>query len=83
MSKLKEWAERCRTQGIEVWCMGRDSDTTGLFMTKQKVGNGISCYSWTIPIYHVWVRDKCVLSCMNYREAYDHYEKEKNNGTLS
>ncbi len=82
MSELSKWAERCYADGIEVWRFEHESDITGLYMTKKKIGDGIPCYSWTTPIYHVWVRDKCVLSCMNYREAYDRYGKEKNNGTL-
>lgn len=83
MRGLREWAERCCKRGIEVWCMEKDSDTTGVYMTKQKIGEGKPCYSWTTPVYHAWVNDKCVLSCTNYKEAYGRYQVEVQNDALS
>ena len=46
MSKLNSWAERCYEQSIELYCLERDSSITGLYMTKEKIGNGIPCYSF-------------------------------------
>lgn len=74
MSKLNSWAERCYEQSIELYCLERDSSITGLYMTKEKIGNGIPCYNWTPPVYHVWIEDKNVLSCMDYRQAYEIYK---------
>ena len=71
MSALNDWAERCYNQGIECWQLESSSRLTGLYMTKEKIGNG----NWTSPVYHVWVEDKNVLSCMNYRQAYEIYRR--------
>ena len=30
-----------------------------------------------IPIYHIWINDKRVFTCMNYRDAYEIYKNEK------
>lgn len=76
MSKLSEWASTFKPYD-EVYCLERASDTTGLYMTKTRVGNGVPCYNWTSPIYHIWINDKQVFTCMNYRDAYEIYKKEK------
>lgn len=70
MSELSEWASRF-ADNVQLWRLESDSDVTGLFMTKERYGDGIPCYSYTTPVYHVWVDDKWVLSCMNYIEAYN------------
>lgn len=77
MSKLSKWAERCYVDGTEVHCLEQLSNTTGLFMTKKKIGNGIPCYSWTSPVYHIWINDKELFTCMNYLDAYEIYKNEK------
>ena len=77
MSELNEWAERCQQDGIEVWRLEHESDITGLYMTKKKIGNGVPYYNWTSPIYHIWINDKRVFTCMNYRDAYEIYKNEK------
>lgn len=75
MSELNDWAERCYKQGIECWQLESSSQITGLYMTKKKVGSGVPCYGWTSPVYHVWVEDKNVLSCIDYRQAYEIYRR--------
>ena len=77
MSKLSKWAERCYVDGTEVHCLEQLSNTTGLFMTKKKIGNGIPCYSWTSPVYHIWINVKCLFTCLDYKTAYEIYENER------
>ena len=76
MSKLNEWAERCQQDGIEVWRLEHESDITGLYMTKKKIGDGVSCYEYTSPVYYIWINDKNVFTCLNYKMAYEIYENE-------
>lgn len=74
MSALNDWAERCYKQGIVCWQLESNSQITGLYVTKERIGNGVPCYNWTSPVYHVWIEDKNVLSCMDYRQAYEIYK---------
>lgn len=77
MSKLNEWAERCQQDGIEVWRLEHESDIKGLYMTKKKIGDGVPCYSYTSPVYHIWINDKCLFTCLDYKTAYEIYENER------
>lgn len=76
MSKLNEWAERCQQDGIEVWKLDHESDK-GLYMTKKKIGDGVPYYSYTSPVYHIWINDKCLFTCLDYKTAYEIYENER------
>lgn len=78
MSNVSEWAERCQVQGIRLYRLEHESDVTALFQTKEQIGNGIPCYNWTTPVYHVWIDDKNVVSTTNYREAYGIYDQRRN-----
>lgn len=73
MSNISEWAARF-TDNVRLYKLEGDSDTTGLFQTQERYGDGVPCYSYTNPVYHVWINDKWELSCMNYREAVTVYE---------
>ena len=75
-SEITQWAERFDKDTI-LYELERDSDTTGLFKTQRRYGNGVPCYSYTTPLYHVWVNNKELLVTMNYREAYQCYCKWK------
>lgn len=77
MSKLNEWAEHCQQDGIEVCRLEHESDITGLYMTKKKIGDGVPCYKYTSPVYHIWINDKCLFTCLDYKTAYEIYENEK------
>lgn len=77
VSKLDEWVGRCCTQDIEVHRLEYVTEGTGLYMTKKKIGNGVPCYGWTTPVYHVWINDRNEVSTCNYQEAYYIYNKRK------
>lgn len=73
MSELEQWANRFR-ENQYLYTLQRHGETTGLFEMKERYGDGVPCYNWTSPVFYVWVNDKCMLACMNYREACDIYE---------
>ncbi len=73
MSALSEWAERCYKEGTICYRLESTNDTTGLYQTKSQYGNGVPCYMWTTPVYHVWINDKNITSTTNYRDAYAAY----------
>lgn len=75
MSKLSEWALRFKPNQ-ELYCLESNGDTTGLFMMKEKIGNGIPCYSYLNPIYYIWINDSMVRSGMDYRSMYEIYRKK-------
>lgn len=76
MSKLSEWAARF-DDNVRLYMLEKENDTTGLFQTQEVYGNGIPCYSFTNPVYHVWINDKWEMSCINYMSAYAYYKKHK------
>lgn len=76
MSNLSEWAERFDDNTI-LYRLEHESGVTGLFKTQRRIGDGVPCYSYTTPIYHVWVADKEIATTMNYGEAYQCYCKWK------
>lgn len=78
MGNLTEWCERCLAQGIWYYQLERHSATTGLFETKKQYGDGVPCYMWTTPVFHVWIDDKNVVSTTNYREACGIYDQRRN-----
>lgn len=47
-------------------------------MTKTRIGNGVPCYYWTTPLYHVWINDKWELTTQNIHDAYAYYERRTN-----
>ena len=73
MSALSEWAERCYKDGIICYRLESANDTTGLYQTKSQYGNGVPCYMWTTPVYHVWIDDKNITSTTSYKDAYATY----------
>lgn len=75
MSKLSEWASRFKPNQ-ELYCLESKDNTTGLFMMKEKTGDGIPCYSYLSPVYYVWINDCMVRTGMDYRTMYEVYEKE-------
>lgn len=70
MTKLSQWA---KTLDL-LWRLNGIDDCTGLFKSQERIGNGVPCYNYTTPVYHVWVDDKWVCSTTNYAEAYNIYE---------
>lgn len=74
MSELSEWAARFEDD-VKLYQLEKKNETTGLYQTQQRYGNGVPCYSYTNPIYHVWINDIWELSCMNYLEAEAYYER--------
>lgn len=46
-------------------------------MTKKKIGDGVPYYSYTSPVYHIWINDKCLFTCLDYKTAYEIYENER------
>ena len=75
-TELSQWAERF-DKNTFLYELEHESDTTGLFKTQRRYGDGIPSYSYTTPLYHVWVNDRELLVTMNYREAYQLYCKWK------
>lgn len=45
-------------------------------MMKERVGDGIPCYSYLNPVYYVWINDRMVRTGMDYRAMYEIYKKE-------
>jgi hypothetical protein len=76
MSNLSDWSERCFRQGIEVHQLKNYNEVTGLYMTKQRIGDGNPCYYYTFPMYHVWVNDVNLYTLVGYSSAYNLYLKE-------
>lgn len=74
MSKLSEWAGRMKPTQL-LYEIETNGDTTGLYMMKERIGNGVPCYEYMSPIYYVWICDKMVLTTMDYRTACDTYKK--------
>ncbi len=70
MTNLSEWANRFNANQY-LYELEK-----GLYMMKEKQGNGIPCYSWSSPVYYVWARDKMILATMNYHEAYRRWKDE-------
>lgn len=77
MSNLSEWAERCYAEGTIVCRLNSKSDITGLYSTKQRIGNGVPCYNYLSPVYHVWINDRNVTSCLSYLDAYAVYKERE------
>lgn len=80
MSSLSDWAARFG-KNILLYGLESKNEITGLYKTIEKYGNGVPCYYYTSPVYHVWVNDKWILSTQNYAEAFkcytDRLEKTK------
>ena len=81
LSKLSEWAARF-ADNVRLCQLEKENETTGLYQTQEKYGDGNPRYSFTNPIYHVWINDKWEMSCVNYLSAYAYYEKHKKGGAL-
>ena len=77
MSNLSDWASRFRSN-VLLFQLEKYGETTGLYKTQEKYGSGVPCFSFTSPVYHVWLNDRCVLSCGNYSEALKTYERGAN-----
>lgn len=77
MGKLSEWAERCYAEGTILHQLNSKSDITGLYSTTQRIGNGIPCYNYLSPVYHVWINDRNVASSLSYLEAYGIYKERE------
>lgn len=76
MSELSAWAGRMKP-AEQLYCLESENDTTGLYMMKERIGNGVPCYSYTSPIYFVWIDDVNVFNTMDYRTAYAVYENRR------
>lgn len=74
MTELTKWASRFGDD-IRLCELEKKNDSTGLYQTQQRYGDGIPCYYFTNPVYHVWINDGWELSCMNYLEAEAYYER--------
>lgn len=74
MSALSEWVSQFE-ENIRLCQLEKQNDTTGLYQTQQRYGDGVPCYSFTNPVYYVWISDKWEMSCMNYLTANSYYEK--------
>ena len=75
MTNLSRWAETFNPKTQVLHRLEAKDDTTALFQSKERIGNGVPCYGWTSPVYHVWVQDKWELTTMNYLEAYEYYKR--------
>lgn len=76
MTELSAWAGRMKpTQYL--YALETSGDTTGLYMMKERIGNGVPCYEYMSPIYYVWINDKMVLTTMDYRTACEIYENRR------
>lgn len=74
MSELSVWAGRMKPSQ-ELYQLKEADATSGLYMMKERIGDGVPSYGYLSPIYYVWLNDKCVLATMNYREAYECYRR--------
>ena len=73
MSELSAWAGRMKPTE-QLYCLESENGTTGLYMMKERIGNGVPCYMYTSPIYYVWVDDVMVANTMDIQTAYSAYE---------
>ena len=76
MSELSAWAGRMKPTE-QLYHLERENDTTGLYMMKEHIGNGVPCYMYTSPIYYVWVDDVMVFSTMDIQTAYSVYKNRR------
>lgn len=76
MTELSTWAGRMKPTQY-VYRLERENDTTGLYMMKERVGNGVPCYYYTSPVYYVWIDDVCVFTTMDYKTACAIYENRR------
>ena len=76
MSELSAWAGRMKLTE-QLYQLEKENDTTGLYMMKERIGNGVPCYYYTSPIYYVWIDDVNVFNTMDYRTAYEVYENRR------
>lgn len=76
VSNLSEWAARF-ADNVRLCQLEEENNVTGLYQTQERYGDGVPCYSYTNPVYHVWINDKWALSCMSYHDAYAYYENHK------
>lgn len=76
MSELSAWAGRMKPTE-QLYQLESENDTTGLYMMKERVGDGVPCYYYTSPVYYVWIDDVNVFNTMDYRTAYAVYENRR------
>lgn len=75
MTNLSRWASTFNPKTQVLFQLESFNDVTGLYQCKERIGNGVPCYNWTSPVYHVWVQDKWELTTMNYLDAYEYYKR--------
>lgn len=75
MTDLSRWTSTFNPKTQVLFQLESFNDVTGLYQCKERIGNGVPCYNWTSPVYHVWVQDKWELTTMNYHEAYEYYKR--------
>lgn len=81
-SNFELWIRDCEINNTELWQLEGDGDTA-LYKTTKQYKYKYNFYYET-PVFHVWIKGKCVTSTTNYQEAYSIYknriEELKNNG---
>jgi len=78
MTNLEQWASTFDNKTQHLYQLEKHNKTTGIYMTKDRYGNGVPCYYWTTPLYHVWINDKWELTTQNIHDAYACYERRTN-----
>lgn len=71
------WTRDCERTEMELWPMEGRGDH-GVYMTKKAYWSRNYRF-FTTPMYHVWIRGKCVLTTSNYREAVSRWETDESN----
>lgn len=73
------WVSGCKTNNSILHRLEGSGDT-GLYETKTPYLQKNNYY-YTSPVYHVWIKGKCLISTQNIHEAYELYNKGVTDGT--
>lgn len=75
MKAYDRWCEAHVTSGDNLWLL-ESKGSVRLLKVNRLIGDGIPCYYYTNPVYHVWVGDNWALRTTNYQEALMVYRRE-------
>jgi hypothetical protein len=81
LSIFECWVKGNELNNTDLWCLEGEGDTA-LYKTQSKHEVNNNSIGDT-PVYHVWIKGKCVSSITDYKAAYDLYQsrvKEISNG---
>ena len=72
MTLFEAWVKGNELNNTELWCLEGKGDTA-LYKTQSKHEVNHN-YIGDAPVFHVWIKGKCVASITDYKAAYDLYQ---------